>query len=114
MKLTDILNEIKIVPGSRQILWGMNDNNRFTELVKIQGFKTTQEALDKINQLLGLKEEEDKYYMRDYYITVINPAYAYLASDGDTTFVKDLSEFGRDYETEEGWKVDEWSKQPPL
>jgi hypothetical protein len=114
MKLTDILNEIKVTPGGRQILWGRDEYGRFTELVKIQGFKTAQEALDKINQLLGLKEEEDKYYMRDYYITVINPAYAYLASDGDTTFVKDLSEFGRDYETEEGWKVDEWSKQPPL
>jgi hypothetical protein len=114
MKLTDILNEIKIVPGSRQILWGMNDNNRFTELVKIQGFKTTQEALDKINQLLGLKEEEDKYYMRDHYITVINPVYAYLAGDGNTTFVKDLSEFSGNYNTEEGWRVANWSKQPPL
>jgi hypothetical protein len=115
MKLTDILNEIKVVPGGRQILWGRDEQGRFTELVKLRGFKTPQEALDKINQLLGLKEEGDKYYMNvPYYNDVINPTYAYLAGDGDTTFVKDLSEFGDSYTTEEGWSVVEWSKEPPF
>lgn len=115
MKLVELLKEIKINTPGRQILWGKDEQGRFTELIKIQGFKTTQEALDKINQLLGSKGEDDEYYMSyHHYITLINPRYAYLADDGQITFVKDLSEFGDSYTTEEDWRVVEWSKELPF
>jgi hypothetical protein len=107
MKLTDLLKEIVIKPPGRSILWGMTDDNRFTELVKLNGFKTSQEALDEINTAFP---NEDPYELES---DAYNPSYAYLAGDGRVTFVKDLSEFGRGYETEEGWGVDEWSKNPP-
>ena len=118
MKLTQILNEIQINTPGRRVLWGMNDNNQFTELVKVQGFPTTQAALDEINRLLDLNDEEDQYYMDDQYsIPMKGPMYAYLPDDGDTVFTEDLSIFGDDhgngYQTEEDWRVTKWTTNPP-
>ena len=109
MKLTDLLKEIVIKSPGRSILWGRNGDGHFTELVKLRGFSTAQEALDEINKLLGYNDEDGFGLDQG----VDNPSYAYLSGDGQVTFVKDLSEFGRGYETEEGWGVNEWSKNPP-
>ena len=94
----------------------MNDNNRFTELVKVQYFPTTQAALDEINRLLGLDREEDQYYMDNfqYNIPMEGPMYCYLSGDGDTVFTEDLSIFGDGYQTEEDWGVTNWTTKPPL
>jgi hypothetical protein len=108
MKLTDILNEIKVVPGGKQILWGYNSSGKFTELAKLRGFKTPQEALDKINQALPNEEPYELSSGEN------DPSYAYLSDDGQVTFVKDLSEFSEGYDTEDSWGVDEWSKEPPF
>ena len=109
IKLSNLIKEIKVNKPGKSILWGKDNNGRFTELVKLQGFSTSQEALDKINQLLNL---EDEPYEEIEYVSY--PLYAYLSGDGQVTFVKDLSEFGVDYQTEEGWGVDKWSENPPL
>jgi hypothetical protein len=103
-----LLSEIKINKPGTSILWGRDNDGRFTELVKLQGFSTSQEALDRINKLLNL--EDEPYEEMEY---VSYPSYAYLSGDGQVTFVKDLSEFGVGYETEEGWGVKEWSVKPP-
>lgn len=91
----------------------MTDDNQFTELVKVQGFPTTQEALDEINRLLNL-DEEDEFYTHNRYLTpMTGPMYAYLSGDGYTVFLKDLSSFDPDFQTEEGWMVTDWSTKPP-
>jgi hypothetical protein len=110
IKLSNLLNEIEVGMGGRSILWGKDKDGRFTWLVKLQGFSTSQEALDEINELLNLKD--GPYYIDSF--TPDNPSYAYLAGDGEVSFVEDLSEFSGDYQTEEGWGVTEWSKDPPL
>lgn len=111
MKLTKLLKEIKITTPGKTILWGYTSNGRFTELVKLRGFRTSQEALDKINELLGYRyNDEDGYYTSD---SIDNPSYAYLADDGQVSFVKSLSEFSGNWETEEDWRVNKWSKNPP-
>jgi hypothetical protein len=120
MKLTDILNEIKIVPGSRQILWGMNDNNRFTELVKIKGYRTYQQVEDAINQALNLPNDTTTKFELDVKYTpedqIPNENYVYIVPDGVLIVVDSLSKFGTGsgYDTEEGWRVANWSKQSPL
>ena len=108
IKLSNLIKEIEVGMGGRSILWGKDKDGRFTELVKLQGFSTSQEALDEINEFFDLEYEEieDEPY--------VNPSYAYLAGDGQATFVKDLSEFSDNYQTEEGWGITEWSKNPPL
>ena len=110
MKLTEILKEIKVNPPGRTILWGMDSQGRFTELVKLEGFSTAQKALDEINKLFNYKS--DNYYLLDSNIN--NPSYAYLANDGQVAFVKDLSEFEEDYRTEADWGVNKWSKNFPF
>ena len=115
MKLVQILNEISINLPGRRVLWGMDDNNRFTELIKVQGFSTTQDALDEINRLFGLDDEVDKYYMDDQYnMPIKGPMYCYLTGDGGVIFLEDLSLFDPPYRTEEGWGVTNWTTKPPL
>ncbi len=113
MKLINLLKEIKIIEPGKSILWGYNSFGEFMELVKLRGFKTSQEALDKINQTFP---DEDPFEIESHQINMNNPSYAYLADDGQVAFVEDLSEFGAGsgYDTEEGWGIDEWSNQPPL
>jgi len=111
VKLIDLLKEIKINPPGRSILWGYNDYDEFMELVKLKGFKTLQEALDAINKAFP---DEDPYEIESYQININNPSYAYLDGGGGITFVKDLSEWGRGYGTEEGWGVTKWSTEPPI
>jgi len=114
---TNTLNEIEVRMGGRSILWGRDNNGRFTDLIKLNGFKTSQEALDEINELLN--SEDDPYYIDESDIPD-NPLYCYLAGDGGVyaykraSFVNNLSEFGVSYNTEEGWGVTQWSKDPPL
>ena len=113
IKLSNLIKEIKVNKPGTHILWGRDNDGRFTELVKLQGFSTSQEALDRINKLLNLEDEPyGAYYDDQKYVSY--PSYAYLSDDGQVTFVKDLSEFGVDYQTEEGWGVNEWSVKPPL
>ena len=112
MKLIDLLKEIKINTPGKSILWGMDNQGRFTELVKLKGFKTPQEASDAINKVFVVPDyEEDP--IENYQININNPSYAYLDGGGGIRFVKDLSEFGRGYETEEGWGITKWSTEPP-
>jgi hypothetical protein len=106
MKLIQILKEIKIKIPGKSILWGIDGNGKFAELVKLRGFNTAQEALDAINKIL-----KDDYYLNEF-TQIKDPSYAYLASDGEATFVKDLSYFGIGYTTEEGWGVVDWSLNP--
>jgi hypothetical protein len=108
IKLSNLLKEIEVGIGGRSILWGYNDYDEFMELVKIDGFATSQEALDEINKLYPWEDPYELGTSVDY------PLYAYLAGDGQVTFVNDLSEFSDSYHTEEGWGVTEWSKNPPL
>jgi len=111
MKLTELLKEIKVNPPGRTILWGMDDQGYFTELVKLKGFSTAQEALDEINKAFP---DEDPYHLDEDAKTVSNPSYIYLANDGEAfPSAKDLSAFDEMYQTEESWKVAEWSKNPP-
>ena len=112
IKLTNLLKEIRIIEPRRSILWGMDNRGRFTELVKLKGFKTPQEALDKINQAFP---DKNPYELFEPFSDKNNPSYAYLSGDGSVSFVQDLSEFDTEsgYDTEEGWGVDEWSNQPP-
>jgi hypothetical protein len=116
MKLTDILNEIRVIPGKGQILWGMTRNGNFTELAKIKGYKTYQQVEDAINRALNTpgKLELDVRYTPDDPISKEN--YVYVTPDGVLVIVDSLSKFGTGtgYDTEEGWGVAEWSKQPPL
>jgi len=112
IKLSNLIKEIKVNKPGTSILWGRNNNGRFTELVKLQGFSTSQEALDRINKLLNLEDKPySAYYDDQEYVSY--PLYAYLSGDGQVTFVKDLSEFGVGYQTEESWNVNEWSVKPP-
>lgn len=115
MKLTEILKEIVVNPPGRSILWGMIENGGFAGLVKLNGFKTSQEALNKINAIFPNKnpyEFESEIY--GFKSDVDNPSYAYLSSgDGTAAFVKDLSEFNEGFQTEEDWGIDKWSKNPP-
>ena len=108
MKLIQILKEIKIKVPGRSILWGIDANGRFTELVKLRGFKTSQEALDAVNKIL-----KEDYHLNEF-TQIEDPSYVYLSSDGEATFVKNLSYFGIGYTTEEGWGVNEWSPEPPF
>lgn len=108
MKLIQILKEIKVNTPGKSILFGIDGDGKFTELVKLRGFKTSQEALDAINKIL-----KEDYHLNEFTQTE-DPSYAYLASDGEATFVKDLSYFGIGYITEEGWGVNEWSPEPPF
>ena len=110
IKLTNLLKEIEVGMGGKSVLWGIDNNGHFTELTKLKGFRTSQEALDEINKLLNL--EDNSYYIDQF--TPDNPSYAYLAGDGEVSFVEDLSEFNDNYNTEEGWGVTQWSKDPPL
>jgi len=108
MKLIQILKEIKInIPG-KSILWGIDGNGRFTELVKLRGFKTAQEALNAINKIL-----KEDYHLNEF-TQIEDPSYVYLSGDGEATFVKDLSFFGVNYITEEGWGVVDWSPNSPF
>lgn len=109
------LYEIKVNQPGRRVLWGVDDNNRFTELVKVQGFPTTQAALDEINKLLGLDDEVDQYYMDDQYnMPMKGLMYCHLSGDGDTSFTEDLYTFGDDFQTEEDWGVTKWTEQIPF
>jgi hypothetical protein len=113
MKLIQILKEIKINTPGRSILFGIDESGRFTELVKLRGFKTAQEALDAINKIL-----KEDHYLNEFTQLIKDPSYAYLASNGESTFVKDLSYFGRGnngmyYTTEEDWGVVDWSPSFP-
>jgi hypothetical protein len=111
IKLSNLIKEIKVNKPGTSILWGYNDFDEFMELVKLKGFKTPQKALDEINKLL---KEDEPYYTWEDVPPPDNPSYAYLAGDGQVTFVKDISEFGVSYETEEGWGITQWSEDPPL
>jgi hypothetical protein len=108
MKLIQILKEIKINTPGKSVLFGIGENGRFTELVKLRGFKTAQEALDAINKIL-----KEDYYLNEFTQLIKDPSYAYLSSDGEAIFVKDLSHFGVNYTTEEGWGVVDWSSSFP-
>jgi hypothetical protein len=109
------LYEIKVNQPGRRVLWGVDDNNRFTELVKVQGFPTTQAALDEINRLLDLDDEVDQYYMDDQYnMPMKGLMYCHLSGDGDTSFTEDLYTFGLNYQTEEDWGVTKWTEQVPF
>jgi hypothetical protein len=114
VKLIELLKEIQVIPPGKGILWGWNANGYFTELAKLRGFKTSQEALDEINKILGLDVEGEYPYWTNSHID--NPSYVYLSDDGQVEFTKDLSSFGTGsgYDTEEGWGVAEWSTKPPL
>jgi hypothetical protein len=108
IKLSNLLKEIEEGMGGKSVLWGYNDYDEFMELIKLQGFSTSQEALDEINELYPWEDPYELGTSVDY------PSYAYLSGDGQVTFVKDLSEFSDNYQTEEGWGVTKWSKDPPL
>jgi hypothetical protein len=114
MKLTELLKEIQVVSPGRSILWGMKKNNKFSGLVKIRGFKTSQEALDEINKILGLdKNSEYEAYNQENF-PIPSQTYIYFSGDGLIDFSQDLSSFSEGYNTEEDWGVVEWSTKPPL
>jgi hypothetical protein len=119
VKLVDILNEIKVIPSGRQILWGETETGRFTELVKIRGYRTYQQVENAINQALNLPNDTTTKYKLDVNYTpeaqIPNENYVYIIPDGVLVVVDSLSKFGTDsgYDTEEGWGVAEWVKQPP-
>ena len=115
MKLTDLLKEIQVISPGKSILWGRNGNNHFTGLVKLKGFKTSQEALDEINKILKLDlDGESPYEIRSGIDDIDYPLYVYLSDDGEASFVKDLSSFSENFNTEYDWGVAEWSTKPPL
>jgi hypothetical protein len=113
IKLSNLIKEIEVGMGGRSILWGSDNGGRFIELVKLQGFSTSQEALDRINELYN-ELYPDEYYPYELSKSVEYPSYVYLSGGGQATFVKDLSEFSVGYQTEEDWGVTKWSKNPPL
>ena len=112
MKLIVLLKEIQVVPPRKDVLWGWNADSNFTGLVKVRGFKTSQEALDKINKILKLDIEGKYPYKMDSYVD--NPSYVYLSDDGRAVFVKDLSSFYEGWKTEEDWGVAEWLIKSPV
>jgi len=111
IKLSNLLSEIEVRMGGKSLLWGYNDYDEFMELVKLNGFKNSQEALDEINKLYP---HDDPYYIDGDIFSSDYPLYAYLIDDGRVKFVDDLSEFGDNYNTEESWGITKWSEDPPL
>jgi hypothetical protein len=114
MKLIELLKEIQVTTPGRSILWGMEKNGKFSYLAKIRGFKTSQEALDEINKILGLDENSEYEAYNQKNSPLPFQTYIHFSPDGTIDFIPDLSAIEEPWNTEEGWKIDEWSKQPPI
>jgi len=113
IRLTNILAEIKVNDPGQQILFGLKNDGSWTELVKIKGYSDSKKALEKINKLFNLYGDDAFYSSWMQTPKLNNIAYAYLAGDGDVSFVNSLSDFSPGFQTEEGWGVAEWSTKAP-
>jgi hypothetical protein len=115
IRLTNILAEIKVNDPGQQILFGLNDGDYFTSLIKIIGYKTQKEVIEKMNKLYGLNKEDGFSSTNEQPLTLNNPAYAYIFDDGimNIEFTNSLNAFPPDYRTEEEWGVAEWSTKAP-
>lgn len=121
IKLRDIYNEIKVNQPGKFILFGYNNRNIWTQLVKVQGYKSKKEALYDVNKLIF----QDRPNVNQLYWEIMGNEnntykgdkipfnYMYLEDDGDVVFANSLPEFGPGYQTEEGWNIKEWLRTPP-
>ena len=112
IRLTDILNEIKVNDPGQQILFGLKNDGSWTELIKVKGYSDPKKALEKINELFNLYGD-DAFYFWMQIPKLNNTAYAYIAGDGGVKFVNSLSDFSPGFQTEEEWGVVEWSTKVP-
>ena len=79
-------------------------NNKSTDLFKIEDFTTINEVFDRLHKHFDMTviDEEDSLYTDE---TEGQFNYIYVADDGYCRFVENLTEFGENYQTEEGWRV---------
>jgi hypothetical protein len=126
IKLSNLINEIKInKPGGSRVYV----SEPYVELFKVENFPIIYDTeylskdihfflKDKANPEFGQIINKIINYIQGYDDPTFNFTgnfssrneiiYIYIDGEENYTIVDSLNQFGRDYETEEGWGVENW------
>lgn len=82
-----------------------DENNKSTELFRIENFTNVEDVINRLNQHLGIEVEDESDSL---YTDASGTGYKYVqvANDGNCHFVKSLDEFSDGFQTEEEWGVE--------
>jgi len=98
-----LLSEIKINNPLNKIYLGLNNNNKFTGLLKIKGYKDPNEVLDYIKSYFN----DENWFISDMEIPH-NFNYVYLSGDGEVYFTHNFTNFTDEGKSEESFGVIKW------
>ncbi len=85
-------------------LFDLRDNRyNLTELFRIENFTTVEEVIKKLNMWFEIEDGCDSFYTSD--VNGKDYKYVYVANDGNCRFVESLTEFSKEFQSEENWRV---------
>jgi len=101
----EILSEITIVNPNKKFLFGVDKEGIWNELIKLERYENSDDALNDINDFFGYVGDECYYNEGDL---MKNPKYVYLSDDGQALFTIDFSNFSEYGDNLDKWNIDKW------